>query len=337
MIDVSDSADLTSGQVRYLNDIYFASDPTEYFEARLWQLMTMPDKKVDETHLGDEGPGTLAASFFGLLPEFRFAPDDEDRERRRRATVIDALALRHHVAETTLRLYMALRMPDCKSPWFQMAIDKSPDEFNKFCRFALAKGERAHEFRVEVRGLAFPPTSEPDSPELEDFVTSIEQWLRHAAWIISEEGLDLGVAHNQVKHGLAIVATEKLRVDFVSEVRDPSRPTVDELNSGMPIIHAASIRYLDRHRPDKGHEFGWSLRIENADPATALAEAYMGIMTLRVFWKAGKVRYAPWHVLAPGEPVEYWKHPLPAELLGRSRAAGVRMSWPLIPPRPRGM
>lgn len=334
MNDMGDSASLTNAQVRYLNDQYFTSDPTEYFEARLWQLLSMPEERDDETLFNDK-QDTLAAHFFRLLPEFRFVPDSGDTERRMRATVIESLALRHHVAETTLRLYMALRT-DCRSPWFQMAAAKSSDEFNKFCRLLLTTGQPAAELREEVRRIAFPPVAEPrDGVELDDFITAFEEWLRHAAWIISENGLDLGAAYNQVKHGLAIMATEKLRVDVLTDIRDPRHPTVAELNSGTPIINAPSIRYLDRHRPDKGHEFGWSLRTENADPAPALAEAYMGIMTLRVLWKVGKVRFAPWHVVEPGEPIEYWRDPLPGSLLGRSRAAGARINWTLIPPRPK--
>lgn len=338
MNHVGDSASLTNAQVRYLNDQYFATDPTEYFEVRLWQLLSMPDARDHETLFNDKA-GSLAAQFFGLLPEFRFVPDIGERESRMRATVIESLALRHHVAETTLRLYMALRTDrtDCRSPWFQMATDKSPDELNKFCRLLLTPGQHAAELREEVRRIAFPPVAEPrDGAELDDFITAIEEWLRHAAWTISEDGLDLGVAYNQVKHGLAIMATDKLRVDLLTNIRDPLHPTVGELNGGTAIINAPSIRYLDRHRPDKGHEFGWSLRTENADPAPTLAEAFMGIMTLRVLWKVGKVRFAPWHVVQPGEPIEYWRDPLPGGLLGRYRAAGARINWTLIPPRPKG-
>jgi hypothetical protein len=330
------NGELSGEQVVRLNNEYFSVDPSEHFECRLWQLLAMPDFAPSNSYLEVDQSNALETEFRGLLHEIRFGPDLEDTERRRRATVIEAIALRHHVAETVLRLFKVLSDPACHCPWFHMADDKEQDSLSKLYRRILDQDPAGERLAKEVREVAFPSqvAEARMGPEtnVEGFATAIEKWIIHAAWLLSEAGMDMGPAHNQVKHGLGIIPTENLRIDIVKEVVDPLHPTVEELSNGLPLINSASVQYLQRHRPNKGYEFGWSVRLENADPALALAEAYMEIITLRVLWRAAKVKYAPWLVEPEGEQIEYWEHPLPSDLMSRTKANLFRMEMPLIMP-----
>jgi hypothetical protein len=228
---------LTSESTQFLNEAFYKSNPASHFGTRLWALIESVDDPRDSGLARREDPDSLAAQFLRLLPGQHFEANPEaEAVRRRDALTLEALALLQHATETALRQFDALRVCDPgKSPWFEMANEKDAESFRKMC----AKLANTKEGDVELRAALFPTYDsaviEYGGETVDALVSCVTSWVSFFGWLLIEDGMDSMPAHNQHKHGMAVMARDDERVEFVVEMKDPSAPTVAEMNAGIPL------------------------------------------------------------------------------------------------------
>src|SRR4051812_6129769 len=101
MYPSSSSADLTPEQIARLDDTFFESNPASYWRARIDALLREPSPVDYHSTLSAQVTG------YGLDPRMLSAtePTDTERESQR---ALDAFTLRHHLAESLVRLVHTL-------------------------------------------------------------------------------------------------------------------------------------------------------------------------------------------------------------------------------------
>ena len=261
----------------------------------------------------------------------------DDAEFKYASAPVESLSLLHAVAESVVRLYEAMiNCPPDGSPWFSMAEDKNSQRLRTISSHLAETVASDPSLIAQVRESIFPRwdllSKTVGMAELDKFVAWAVAWLKYFGTLVSPDGSSSNVAHNQIKHGLAVVPTDQLRIDLVLSIQNPSAPTVAELNAGVPIVNIDALQYLHRFRPDKGHDWGWRLDIRNSDPALNLALAYVGIMLLEQTWLAGRFKFAPFLIDA-GQTMSFIADPLPEDVLRHRSTDVISVARNLIPPR----
>lgn len=327
---------LTVDQVTRLNREYFSSCPADYFDARLWALLRLADVSQDEVLNLIEKPGSLTSRFANMFPGWQFEPDDDPRVRQR-AVILEAQALRHHVAETIVRLFKSLvtTRPD-ESVWFSLASDFETGGLKNWIADHVSSAAASSTVRDKLKVFAFPDfeslANEVGEEVAKERLEVAADWLSFFHWLLSTDGRDIAPAANQIKHGLGILPHDDIKITFVKSLADPTQPTAAELNAGVDIINATSIRYLRRHRPSTKHTWGWDSVLENADAASTLAQVHWGVNLIRCMWVSGRTRFTPELQDADPVPIALWSGPTPREILARSPAVQGGLADHLIRP-----
>lgn len=174
---------------------------------------------------------------------------DDDPQVRQRAVILEAQALRHHVAETIVRLFKALvTTRPHESVWFSLASDLEMGGLKTWIDDHMSTEIVSLNVRTSLKASAFPDfTALVDQVGEELALERLEiaaDWPSHFHWPLTAEGRDIAPATDQIKHGLGILPRDDIKISFVESIADPERPTVAEPSASVYIINATSIRYL---------------------------------------------------------------------------------------------
>ena len=321
---------LTEDQASRLDAEFFRSSPLEYFVPRIEQLLLAGDREPDHD-------GEAVQSFrrrLGLPPE---DPDplETNESARGRQRAVDAVSVRHHAAETLLRLLYALavaapREDDARSVW--VAIADSPMSMKDV---AEAVAERLNADESPSFPELFLPIGVPVSENLQSALDVAVAWTNHAIGLLTRDELAVNTGFNKVKHGLSVSTRDDVRVEFMRAPVPAGDGTIplSAFESSVPLFDRPLLTFL--YRPTRrAHLETASLRV---DVETTLAEAWMiSVVAGAVFAVAGRRRFPESEDVAsfPLLPIG----PTPDQLLGSS-VLGIRtpITEPTISGRESGV
>ena len=215
-----------------------------------------------------------------------------DKRERELQVATDAFALRHHVAESLVRLYHGLAVATGRCTWAR--ISEGPYKAG-----TLVKECRTHVFseagHAQFWSLILPvsvavePVSERSSLQL----NVAADWLRYAMRVLERDDINLGTAHNRMKHGFAGRANDDLLMTLTAQAPAPdgSMP-LSALTEpqGSDIVAGPTLHYLSRARVAKRDQ-GWEFNTVNLHPHLRLAEASMMITTLSAIFHLAAERH----------------------------------------------
>ena len=277
---------LTAQQHQELDDTFLSSDPFGYFTARIEMILRWAESGNDshEEPIGAADDEQRAAEASARFARFLGRPARYllGRSPRSIATQVatDAYALRHHAAESLVRLAATL-----------LARSDVP----RLCVWQeLATGPNQLD---QVVDQLRKPFSSPDAPMLfarlvlreQDLQNGITEelasasnvfadWLQFAVDLLVGHELQLNAAHNKVKHGLSVRARDDLRVSFAASPSNADGTISDGALKGSNVVHIFDrpvIEILAQAPRVNGHRQGLELTQLRVDAPAILAEAYM--------------------------------------------------------------
>lgn len=265
----ADGVALSAANAKALDDEFFRSRPTSYFAARMEMILKA---SADSEPAGpSDFPDLLTALGLSDDDVLHFEPED-----RRLQLAVDALALRHHVAEALVRFLYALvaatpRGADAPCSW--LAVAESPQR--------LIDVVRANKVALDADPMAFArvylPAETSLSTDVLAAIQSATSWVNHAVKLLTGDELTVNTAHNKLKHGLAVSARGDVRIELITAQPGPSGEVpLSAFGEGksLPIFDRPVLTYIGRPvaaRPPQGLE-ATSLRV---DVPVVLAEAWM--------------------------------------------------------------
>lgn len=327
---------LTEAQAKTLDDEFFLSGPMSHFSSRIAMLLAahrdsvIPTPEVEPEFFAALGLEDAATALAFTEPD------------RNLQVAVDALALRHHVAEALTRFLHAVlvatpRPGDAPCVWLSVA-----DGPKNMIDVITANRDAINADRGRLASALFPTATVIEGPTHVAFSTAIA-WLNHAVKLLTDDELSINAANNKVKHGLAVSARGDVRIDLLVDapVHDGKLP-LSAFGEGrsVPIFDRPMLTYLNRlpARLGQGIE-AVSLRVE---VPVVLAEAWMLANVYgALFHIAAKKHFggtlpesaAPYPRMVAGR--------LPADVLA-NRPMGYRLAVTLPPdparaPRPSGL
>lgn len=338
--------DLTPEQARELDDTFLASNPYEYFRARIAGLLSWAENAPRQTReesstLDRADPTSLRAEFTSYMhrpvADVYFKGLDVDAQ-----IAADSLAVRHHAAEALVRFACARLAPHPTNPvpcvW--AAIANGPvaigDVIGRLSKSAHEPNPEGRFIRVvlppEQRELAL------DQSEVVEGVNVFLAWLGYAVTLLSPAPIDLHGAHNKVKHGLAVRPRADMRVELITgPLADPSAIPVSVFNSATTLtIFDQPVLELLAHGPRmNGHRQGLELTQLRLNPAALLADAAMIAMTHAAMFHVAAVEHfsgredLPDYVEPPAFPGLPSTGPSPEDI---EAEAPLGMRFPLTTP-----
>ncbi len=228
------AAQIDPNEFGSLNREFYAADPAEVIQHRLWMLSQfIADESVEVKCEAED----LAAK--------REVPDLNERVQ---FVTLESTLVLHQAAETLLRLYMA-HSNDAHCPWVEMTMMRAPGAFGRRVR-ALRSGLESD--RV-IRDVLDVVSWSGDRRVVEASVTWHEKggWTRHREGLralfrfacdVVLDGADL---YNAGKHGLAILPAQRgMKIDDgeVIAVDGPSLTVIE------PQEHDGSPRWAKTTR-----------------------------------------------------------------------------------------
>lgn len=337
---------LSAEQRRSLDDTFLSSDPFGYFSARIHMLLEWAD--ASNTH-EDEAPttsGDRAAPTGAVLTRFSSllgAPEGVTPRTSPRSVTTqvatDAYAVRHHAAESLVRLTAVLLARDestessvwedlTKSPnriadvIDQIRTHLDTDDPKTFARLVLCA-----EDIVNGRG---------DILELVNDVFA--DWLQFAIDLLTAHELRLDAAHNKIKHGLAVRARDDLALWVTTTPPNTDGTYPVAALSGPEAVTIFDCPVLDvlAEAPKvDGRKQGLEVTQLRVDVPVVLAEAYMIAWTHgAMFHVAASTHFRgrehlPTEVHAPAHPSYYVFYKYPDDI---AADAPVGMRFPLTTP-----
>lgn len=275
---------LTTDQASLLDAEFFRSSPLQYFVPRIEQML-----RSASAESGDVSNEDLGAFRNRLgLPAEEPSPLEFDASDRTRQLAVDALSVRHHAAETLVRLLYGLvvatpRKGDAASVW--VAITDSPGPLKQV---ALAVVERLNEGEPSF-GQLFLPVGHEVTQDLQAALEVAVAWTNHAIGLLTRDDLAVNTGYNKVKHGLSVSSRDDVRVEFVKGPI-PSDGTIplSAFASSVPLFDRPLLTFL--YRPFRQpHLETASIRV---DLETTLAEAWMiAVAAGAVFAVAARQRF----------------------------------------------
>lgn len=316
---------LDSEHARELDDSFFQSRPFGYFVSRISSLLreAHSESGVDPGKLGIE----FASQFGAKSPADLLEASEADYELQ---VALDAFSVRHHAAESLVRLYHALtvgaeKQGDLICTWSAVAegptktvdlVDQSRAFFNNqantkdFWRLVLPEAVADHS---EVH------------EEVNQSLDVMVEWLFHAMSLLVREDININAANNKIKHGLAVRPNAKLLVTLSTQAPDAEGNVPLSALTGdqsFNVLEGVTAEYLARPRPSKRSQ-GLEMTVLNLRPVTMLTET----------WLMATTHAAMFHVAAAqhfnGRDVKFQSFPslplntTPARVLGGA-ALGLR-------------
>lgn len=213
--------DLSEDVARQLDDIYFAADPLGYFTAKISSLLMAAslEEPVDEDPSATE-PSRFDQLLGGVASVYR-RPSSQARKLQ---TGIDAFAVRHHAAETLLRLtYVLLRRRDGHGrPSVWADVEATPTGMRDVLKgigeaFAAGGSDRMEQFQ----DLVYPAgATNHDDPQVMSALKTFAAWFDYSVALFGQAPLDVSAAHNKFKHGLGVRARDDYLVTFAESGPD---------------------------------------------------------------------------------------------------------------------
>ena len=203
-----------------LDDSFFLSRPFGYFSSRISSLLgSYPPDDAESGQIGREFASLLGQGTHRDLLSF----NESDRELQ---VAIDAFALRHHAAESLVRLYHSLTVGTAaqgpvKCVW--AAIAEGPTKTVDLVREAkeFLRSPTGHDtfWRVVF------PEEVADHPEMQrkadQALNVLGDWLTHAMSLLVRGDININAAHNKLKHGLAVRARDDVLATVTTQAPTP--------------------------------------------------------------------------------------------------------------------
>lgn len=276
---------LTEDQASRLDAEFFRSSPLDYFVPRIEQLLLAGERETAQD-------GEAVNSFRRML---NLPPDDPDplettESARARQRAVDAVSVRHHAAETLLRLLYALsvadpREGDAKSVW--VSITDSPVSMKEV---AEAVAERLNADEPPSFPELFLPIGVEVNENLQRALDVALAWTNHAIGLLTRDELAVNTGFNKVKHGLSVSTRDDVRVEIMRAPLLPEDGTIplSALESSVPLFDRPLLTFV--YRPTRrAHLETASLRV---DMETTLVEAWMiSVVAGAVFAVAGRRQF----------------------------------------------
>ena len=277
---------LSAEQRGALDDTFLSSDPFGYFSARIHMLLEWAD--ASSTH-EDEAPttsGDRAAPTGAVLTRFSSllgAPEGVTPRTSPRSVTTqvatDAYAVRHHAAESLVRLTAVLLARDEStesSVWEDLTMSPNricdvidqirthlrPDDPMPLARLVLCASD-IENGKGEILASAY---------------NVFAHWLQFSIDLLTAHELRLDAAHNKVKHGLAVRARDDLAVwlSATPPNADGTYP-VSALSgpAAVTIFDCPVLDVLAKAPKVDGNKQGLEVTQLRVDVPVVLAEAYM--------------------------------------------------------------
>lgn len=252
----------------------------------------------------------------------------------------DAYALRHHAAESLVRLTAALsQRTSVGNSCVWEALSTGPNQLAQVVdqiRESFSSEEASIHFaRLVVREQDLQSGM---TEQLASASNVFADWLNFAIALLMGHELQLNAAHNKVKHGLSVRARDNLKVSF--STTPPNADGTIPLSAltgpnAVDIFDRPVIEVLARAPKVDGHPQGLELTQLRVDVPVVLAEAYM------IAWAHGAMfhvaaakhfagrSHPPKYLTAPAHPGYPVGGPHPDHVSGK---APVGMRFPLTTP-----
>jgi hypothetical protein len=301
---------LDEGQFPRLNQMFYRSEPADYFERRL-NLLTLQAGNWDG--IGELLKAGVTVGKVRLTT--KDDPEDADPERvASHYTATEAVLLSHQIGETLLRLYLAhafsgKRYPAC--PRLDLARLRHGAEFRDKVesRFVKARfdnsGNRqaiANVFHRTYKRELFGPKT-PRERAWNESLRLHEQYLRYFA----HQYLDGAGLYNAAKHGLALSPQETAGVSL----------------EGIAARDGPAILYLTLGRTPSQPIPRWQEVLHWVDADQEIALIYRAITQIRMLWAAARHRYVT--PKDPSVPVGLLFGPSPEEIIMGEKDTSVPM------------
>lgn len=338
---------LTAEQCQELDDTFLSSDPYGYFSARIRMMLRWaePDGESHKhapaapDHRGHHGTEPLARFSHLLGQPAGFIPETSPSSIATQVAT-DAYALRHHAAESLVRLTAALsQRRSAGEPCVWETLSTGPNQLGRVVdqiREAFSSAEAPMQFArlvVKEQDLQSGMTD-----QLASASNVFADWLNFAIALLVGHELQLNAAHNKVKHGLSVRARDDLKVTFTttSPNADGTIP-VGALTGpdAVDIFDCPVIEVLAQAPRVDGHSQGLELTQLRVDVPAVLAETYMIAWAHGAMFHVAAARHfggrpdLPDCLAAPAHPGYPVGGPRPGHVSGR---APVGMRFPLTTP-----
>ena len=277
-------ANLTAEQRQELDDTFLSSDPYAYFSARIEMLLRWADSADDSRELPVEtahDAQNTAGRFARLLGRSAgFISEASSPRSLATQVATDAYTLRHHAAESLVRLTSALspRMEVAESCVWE-ALSTGPNRLDQVVdqlRASFSSSEAPMKFaRLVLRG---PDLQGGMTERLASASNVFADWFQFAIDLLMGHELQLNAAHNKVKHGLSVRARDDLKVSFATTPPSADGTITISALTGPDVIDIFDrpvIEVLAKAPKIDGHQQGLELTQLRVDVPTVLAETYM--------------------------------------------------------------
>lgn len=337
---------LTAEQRQDLDDTFMSSDPHGYFSARIGMILRWAESGVDidEPPAGSDGDGqrtTQAHDRFARLlgRPARSIPKSSPRSIATQAAT-DAYALRHHAAESLVRLTAAISTrKNAADSCVWEDLSTGPNQLDQ----VVAQLRGSFSSQGAPMQFARLVLREQDlkggiTEQLAAVSNVFADWLQFAIDLLVGHELQLNAAHNKVKHGLSVRARDDLKVSIVTTPpsADGTMPTDALRGEGViDIFDRPVIEVLAQAPKVDGHRQGLELTQLRVDVPAVLAEAYMIAWVHGAMFHVAAARHfdgrqdLPDYLHAPAHPGYPVGGPHPDHISGK---APVGMRFPLTSP-----
>lgn len=277
----SKGQDLTAHQARELDDEYFGSDPFGYFASRISNLLEAAQSPPLDLLQG------LPAQFAEEIGQSDWAGvlahSDADRELQ---VALDCFTLRHSAAEALVRLYLAATQHRSNGGSMWQKLTSTPVQTKDLVTQAQAAlySEQGAPFREMVTPLVVHRLaeqegglSETDLAGLNAAISVNSDWLERAFALLTDEEMNLDVANNKIKHGIAVRTRDDLLTVFTPASPDVNgNVPISALTgpSSIPVIDTISVDILCTPKAATAKP-GWELTTLALRPPTLLAETWL--------------------------------------------------------------
>jgi len=268
----SGGTELTEQAAKELDDTYLASDPYEYFRARIASLAALADGAPWEASRSEGG---VTAKVEELLQRPVVSPQISNPGLSAYVAA-EALTLRHHAAEALCRLALVALQP-AKVQCVWAALVDGPRQIPELLERLESLG--AHDDAGAALWWATVPVcmheEMPEGAGVEA-VNVFGSWIGFAASSLQSGELDFQVAHNKVKHGMAVRARADVRMTLTSVPPSPKGEV--PLSAFAPrkstdLLRGPVLEFLCRTPSNLGRAL--ELTQLALDPAQLLAESTM--------------------------------------------------------------
>jgi hypothetical protein len=318
---------LTPAQAMELDDNYFGSRPLGYFSSRIASLISSAGTLQADTSEGMGGQVAAALGLSGVPGILTF--DESDRELQ---IATDSFAVRHHAAESLVRLYHALtvdapKMGGEKCVW--AAIAEGPNRTVVLVDEAkaqlLSTAGRETFWETVLPVGAAEATSAEQAEMVNKALKVMAAWLQHAMDLLVRDDIDINAAHNKVKHGLAVRSRDDNLLTFTTNPPNPDgnfSPSALTGENAVDIFNSPTLDYLARPK-STGRKQGLEVTSLALTPSVLLAESWMMSVTYGAMFQVAASRHFQ------GRDVSFMTYPAlplaptPEQLLGES-VVGMR-------------